>query len=197
LEVNIIEMMSKGESQTLEFLPDKVTPLALAKVISAFANAEGGVILLGVIDSSNISGVDSNSARTLIEKAQKMLSSPNIVTFDIKKVRIVLNVAVIKVQKSVQVIFCDSGAYIRIGKTIKPMPQSDIRLAVNSSSTSLESLSGTLERQTLIIESLEKTINNLRAEVTEANSLRSKIKDHSIGAVVGGIIGIAVGGIGF
>jgi predicted HTH transcriptional regulator len=197
LEVDIIELMSKGESQTLEFLPDKVPPLALAKVISAFANAEGGIILLGVMNSRNISGVDSKPARTLIEKAQEMLSSPNIVTFDIKKVRIVLNVAVIKIKKSVEVTFCDAGAYVRIGETIKPMPQSDICLAMTSSSTSLESLSGILEKQTLIIESLEKTINNLRTEVAEGNSFKSKIKDHSISAVIGGIVGIAIGAIGF
>ncbi len=197
MEVDIIELMSQGESQTLEFLPDKVAPLVLAKVISAFANAEGGIILLGVTDSSTISGVDPDSARSLIEKAQKMLSSPDIVTFDIQEIRIVLNVAVVKVQKSDQVVFCDSGAYIRTGETIRAMPQSEIRSAITSSSSSLESLAGTLEKQTLLIESLEKTINSLRAEVAEGNSLKSKIKDHSIGAVAGGIVGIVIGAIGF
>lgn len=196
MKVNILELMSCGESQTLEFLPDKVDPLVLAKVISAFANTDGGVILLGVNDSSTIGGVDPDSAKSLIEKALKMLSSSDGVTFDIQEIRIVLNVAVIEVEKSNQLVFCDSGAYVRTREKIRVMHQEEIRAAIGPSS-SLQSLSAVLEKQTLIIESLEKTINNLSSEIAEGNSLKSKIKDHSIGAMVGGIVGIVVGVFGF
>ena len=197
MNVDIIELMSCGESQTVEFLSEKVNPLALAKVISAFANTDGGVILLGVNDSSTIGGVEPVSAITLIERALKMLSSSDAVTFDIQEIRIVLNVAVIQVNKSNQLVFCDSGAYIRDGEKIRVMHQEEIRAAIGSSGSSLESLSAVLEKQTLIIESLEKTINCLRSEIAEGNSLKSKIKDHLLGATLGGFVGIVVGAIGF
>ena len=197
MKVDIIELMSCGESQTVEFLPEKVDPLVLAKVISAFANTEGGVVLLGVNDPNTIGGVEPVSARALIEKALKMLNSPDVVTFDIQEIRIVLNVAVIQVKKSNHLVFCDSGAYIREGEKIRVMHQEEIRATIGSSSNSLESLSVVLEKQTLIIESLEKTINTLRSEIAEGNSLQSKIKDHLLGATIGGIVGIVIGAIGF
>ncbi|WP_346350860.1 ATP-binding protein [Oceanimonas sp. AH20CE76] len=197
MEINIIEMMSHGENQNVEFLRADVSPLTIAKVVSAFANTDGGTILLGVSDSSTIDGVDPDSTRTKIEKALGMLSSSDVVTFDIKQTRTVLNVAVIRVEKSDQIVFCDSGAYIRSGENIRVMHQEEIRSLLGSSSGSIDALSGVLEKQTLMIEALEKTISSLSSEVSEGNSLKSKIKDHSIGGIVGVVVGITLGAIGF
>ncbi|PAU74094.1 AlbA family DNA-binding domain-containing protein [Halomonas salipaludis] len=197
MEVDIFEVMSRGESQDVEFMCADVSPLIVAKVISAFANADGGTILLGVSDSSTIDGVDPDTARSKITKAIGMLSRADIVKFDIQKIRIVLNVAVITVEKSDQIVFCDSGAYIRNGENIRVMHQDEIRSLVGSSSGSIEALSGVLEKQTLMIESLEKTIGGLRCEIAEGNSWKSKVKDHSIAGFVGIVVGVVLGEIGF
>jgi predicted HTH transcriptional regulator len=197
LEIDIIEMMSHGENQNVEFLRADVSPLIIAKVVSAFANTDGGTILLGVSNSSTIDCVDPDVARSKIEKALGMLSSSDVVSFDIKQTRIVLNVAVIRVEKSDQIVFCDSGAYIRSGENIRVMHQGEIISLVGSSSGSIDALSGVLEKQTLMIETLEKTISSLKSEVAEGNSLTSKIKDHAIGGIVGVVVGIALGAIGF
>lgn len=197
MEIDIVEMMSRGESQDVEFLRADVSPLIVAKVISAFANADGGTILLGVSDSFTIDGVDPDTARSKIAKALGMLSKADIVSFDIQKIRIVLNVAVITVEKSDQIVFCDSGAYIRSGENIRVMHQEEIRSLVGSSSGSIEALSGVLEKQTLMIESLEKTIGGLKCEVGEGNSWKSKVKDHSIAGFVGIVVGVVLGAIGF
>lgn len=118
-----------------------------------------------------------------------MLSRSDVASIDIKQTRIVLNVAVITVEKSDQIVFCDSGAYIRSGESIRVMHQAEIKSLIGSSSGSIEALSGVLEKQTLMIESLEKTISSLKSEVAEGNSMKSKIKDHSIGGFVLGAIG--------
>lgn len=197
MKIDIIELMSKGESHSVEFLRSDVSPLTLAKVISAFANTDGGTILLGVIDSSTIDGVDPDSARAKIEKALGMLDSSDVVSYEIKQIRAVLNVAVINIEKSDHVVFCDSGAYMRSGEKIRVMHQQEIASLVGSPNGSIEALSGVLEKQTLMIESLEKTIIDLKSEIAEGNSLKSKIKDHSIGGLVGIIVGLALGAIGF
>ena len=190
-------MMSHGESQTVEFLSADVSPEVVAKVISAFANGDGGTILLGVRDSSTIDGVDPDTARSTMSKALEMLSSTEVVRFDIKQVRIFLTVAFITVEKSDQIVFCDSGAYVRSGESIRVMHQEEIKSLIGSSTSSVEALSGVLEKQTLMIESLEKTIGGLKSEVAEGNSLKSKIRDHSIGGFVGILVGVALGAIGF
>lgn len=197
MEIDIIEMMSHGENQNVEFLRADVSPIIIAKVVSAFANTGGGTILLGVSNSSTIDGVNPDAARSKIEKALGMLSSSDVVSFDIKQARIVLNVAVIRVEKSNQIVFCDSGAYIRSGENIRVMHQEEIRSLVGSSSGSIDALSGVLEKQTSMIEALETTISSLKSEVAEGNSLKSNIKDHSIGGIVGVAVGIALGAIGF
>lgn len=197
MEPDIFEMMSHGESQTVEFLSANVPPLVLAKVVSAFANLDGGTILLGVDDSSTIGGIDQDAAKSKITKALTMLSSDDFVSFDIQQTRVFLNVAVIKVKKSEQIVFCDSGAYIRSGENIRVMHQEEIRSIVGSSNSSIEALSRVLEKQTLMIESLEDTISSLQYEVAEGNSMKSKLKYYSISAVIGIVVGVILGAIGF
>lgn len=197
MEIDIIKAMDKGESQNLEFLGSDASPLVLAKVISAFANTDGGMVLLGVSDSSTIDGVDRDSAKRKIEKAIGMLSSSDVVSYEIKQVRIVLYVAVVKVEKSDHVVFCDTGAYMRSGEKIRVMHQQEIASLIGSPNGSIEALSGVLEKQTLIIESLEETIGALKSEISEGNSLKAKIKDHSIGGLVGVFVGLLLGAVGF
>lgn len=197
MEIDIIEMMSEEETQNVEFLRSDASPRVIAKVISAFANTDGGTILFGVSDSSTIDGVDPDSAKAKIEKALGMLSSAEIVSYEIKKARFVLNVAVISVEKSDHIVFCDSGAYMRSGQKIRVMQQQEIASSIGSPNGSVEALSGVLEKQTLMIESLEKNNGILKSEIAEGNSIESKIKDHSIGGLVGILVGLVLGVIGF
>ena len=197
MEIDIVEIISRGENQTLEFLSDKASPIAIAREISAFANTNGGTILLGVDDSSAIQGVEPDAARLKINKALEMLSSADVVEFDLQQTRIVLYVAVITVRKANEIVFCDSGAYIRNGKSTRAMHPDEMRPMLSSSDSSIEALSVVLEKQTVMIESLEKTLSDLRNEVAQGNSMQAKLKDHSIGALIGGVFGIAFGSIGF
>ena len=52
----LLEMIVNGESSKVEFKTDDVHPNALAEEIVAFANFEGGTILIGVDDSGEIKG---------------------------------------------------------------------------------------------------------------------------------------------
>ena len=54
---NLIELIQQGEGSKLEFKRDDVRPESLAKEIVAFANMNGGRVLLGVEDDGDISGI--------------------------------------------------------------------------------------------------------------------------------------------
>lgn len=55
--MDINALIAQGENQSLEFKSSQVRPESLAKEIVAFANSEGGVILLGVEDNGLVSGL--------------------------------------------------------------------------------------------------------------------------------------------
>ncbi len=189
-------MLSNGENLTVEFLPNDASPLAIAKVISAFANTNGGTILLGVKDASTIVGIPPSTATIKMGDVLGMLSSTDIVTFEFTKFRISLDITVITVEKSEKLVFCDSGAYVRVGDKVKIMPQAEISSRINSTENSVESISNALAKQAQTIETFEKTISALKSEVSDGNSFTSKIKDQLIGGVVGAIIGITLTMIG-
>jgi ATP-dependent DNA helicase RecG len=53
----IYELLSAGESISLEFMDERVRPESLAREMVSMANTLGGVILLGVQDDGSVSGL--------------------------------------------------------------------------------------------------------------------------------------------
>lgn len=62
-ESQILQIIAQGENSGVEFKRDDVNPEALAKEIVAFANSNGGVILLGVEDDGRISGISNSQIK--------------------------------------------------------------------------------------------------------------------------------------
>ena len=60
--VQVLELISQGESSLLEFKEEQVRPESLAREMVAFANTFGGTILIGVADNGTITGVNDVSA---------------------------------------------------------------------------------------------------------------------------------------
>src|SRR6266568_1847793 len=56
-KTELIELIRNGESSGVEFKRDDIENRALAKELVAFANLEGGQVLLGVEDDGSISGI--------------------------------------------------------------------------------------------------------------------------------------------
>ena len=52
--------IKQGENQFIEFKEQKVHPDSIAKEMAAFANTQGGTILIGVSDQTEICGVDDS-----------------------------------------------------------------------------------------------------------------------------------------
>jgi len=61
-----LSLIAQGENSAIEFKSINLRPESLAKELVAFSNSNGGVILLGVEDSGQISGIDQ-SERNLEE----------------------------------------------------------------------------------------------------------------------------------
>lgn len=80
----IHKLISQGEHQQLDFKFEISDSRKIAKTFVAFANTDGGKLLIGVKDNGNIAGVRSEEEKYMAEAAAQMYCSPN-VKFDYKE----------------------------------------------------------------------------------------------------------------
>lgn len=88
-----LELLQLGEGLTIEFKRTVDSPYKIAKTLTSFANTSGGILLIGVADNRETTGI-SSELRELqkLERASSLLVEPEllirckIVTFGQKKV---------------------------------------------------------------------------------------------------------------
>lgn len=71
-------LIEQGEHQQLDFKFEVSDSKKIARTLSAFANTDGGRLLIGVKDNGNISGVRSEEEYYMIEAASKMYTCPEV-----------------------------------------------------------------------------------------------------------------------
>lgn len=74
----IYELIAQGEHQQQDFKYCINDSRKIAKSLVAFANTDGGRLLLGVKDNGKIAGVQSDEEYYMVEAAAKIYSSPEI-----------------------------------------------------------------------------------------------------------------------
>jgi predicted HTH transcriptional regulator len=65
-EYELIEIIKRGETETVEFKEDVGKPEEFVESAAAFANAKGGLIILGVDDHSNIKGLEKRDYEGIV-----------------------------------------------------------------------------------------------------------------------------------
>ena len=133
----LLEKIYLGEDSTIEFKRELPERKELSDEMAAFANASGGVILIGVGDNGEIVGIDRESLdraeKTVVEKCQDSITPPvHIVT---EKRRIdEKNVIKVDVSRSPFVRRSANGYFVRQGSTKREMTTEQLgRLLQNRS----------------------------------------------------------------
>lgn len=72
----IRELIAAGESQTLEFKFELNSARRISQTISAFSNAQGGTLLIGVKDNGSIAGIRLDEEIYVLEAAASMYCKP-------------------------------------------------------------------------------------------------------------------------
>ncbi|HEY4785223.1 MAG TPA: ATP-binding protein [Bacteroidales bacterium] len=81
---HINKLISEGEHQQLDFKFEISDSRKIAKTLVAFANTDGGTLLVGVKDNGNIAGVRTDEEYYMLDAAAKMYCKPQI-NFEVRK----------------------------------------------------------------------------------------------------------------
>ncbi len=84
LSRHIRDLIAQGEHQQLDFKFEINDAKKIARTLSAFANTDGGKLLIGVKDNGKIAGVRSEEEYHMIEAAAQMYCRPAI-AFGVQK----------------------------------------------------------------------------------------------------------------
>jgi predicted HTH transcriptional regulator len=73
-----MELIAEGEHQQLDFKFEVSDSKKIARTLAAFANTDGGTLLIGVKDNGHITGIRSEEEYYMIEAAAEMYCRPNV-----------------------------------------------------------------------------------------------------------------------
>ena len=179
------EFLRRGESDTAEFKTQVREPALLARIIAGFANNRGGTILIGIHELQGVVGTNTKLARSVFGAAMHWLRpQPDVAyhetEFEGKQV------AVIFVKASASLVFCRGQVFRRAGERTMPMEVADIsaKLAPPPSAAPQPP-----DNTAAALATLTQTVDKLRQELAEGNSLKNKMKDYLIGGAIGAVLG--------
>src|SRR5882672_4591995 len=101
LKLELLELITNGENSGVEFKRDVIDPRQLAKELVAFANLEGGRVLLGVEDDQSIFGVTRDKLEEWVMTTCRTKIRPEIIPYFelIRDVESGKDVAVVRVER--------------------------------------------------------------------------------------------------
>lgn len=125
----LLRMIEKGESQTLEFKESLCLKEEICESVSAFSNSNNGIIMVGVNDSGRITGAEIGK-KTMEELANYIKQNtdnqiyPKITIEEIDNKKIII-IGVKEVSE--KPVFFKGRAYKRVGMSNHRLPASEIR----------------------------------------------------------------------
>src|SRR3989344_4998916 len=125
MEIKILkELIEKGEGIEVELKRSFHSFQEIAKTICAFANTQGGVLILGVNNKKEAEGIDDNldDIQIKIANANSTVHPKPMIKIDIQKIG-EKNIAIIIVHKADSSMFhsFDGAIYMRIGSTTQKL----------------------------------------------------------------------------
>ena len=133
----LIEKIILGEDATIEFKREMPHRNSLADEIAAFANTQGGVILIGVDDDRNIVGLELQELdrveKTVVEICEDSIE-PTVPIFTEKKRIDDKNILKIVVPRSLFVHKTPNGYFTRQGSSKREMPTDQLARLLQSRS---------------------------------------------------------------
>jgi len=124
---DIYTLITQGESSYVEFKNAQVNAISLAEEIVAFANSDGGIILIGVEDDGAITGVNDRDMEMRIINTCRNNIRPSLIPQIFKQAFNNSTILVVKINPSDTIHCTAQGKYfIRVGSTKQSPTQQEL-----------------------------------------------------------------------
>lgn len=189
---NIRQLIAQGEGQQLELKHRVPSIKLLASILSAFANTNGGKIIIGVADDGSIVGVDNvEHSKEKIQLALKEVSPSLEVETETARIN-GKSLLIITIPKGSKPPYLAAGRAVqRVGVSTRPLDSQTLSARILERSTTKDTLKKDVKR-------LSEMIEILGDELAEVQSWKAKIPEMIIGGIIGALISFLISmGFGF
>ena len=119
----LLGIIARGEGEEVEF---KRSVAGVAEAVCAMANTKGGYVLVGIDDRGRVTGVEPEEEEKLVSHLQGLVPPPEI---SIEKIPVNAKVIlVVRVKRSSRFISLGSVAYIRVGRSNRPLDVEELAI---------------------------------------------------------------------
>ena len=181
-ESDLEEFLQAGEGQQIEFKEELPSILDFATNVSALANAQGGVIVVGARAAKPqilYSGPNPRFDRMLDDLGKRLRPLPAMRTHRVNYRGVLVPVVVVK-PYTAEIVVSDDGAFIRDGEFNNPMSVAQIQAKLPPHSDPV-----TNEHLAKSISAMSEQIGSLRTELKIAQSLKGQWQVLLVGFLLG------------
>ena len=188
---DIARLLKEGEGPTLEFKVSTPLPDSLSRLISGFANTNGGTVLVGVREPDTIAGTDIVRFEKLVQRAKERLHGDvNLSHYSVELEGKMLGV--LEVKPSKVPVASPEGYFRRVGDKEEPLGVHQLverMSAVPDHATAIGSLSETIGGQSV-------ELAKLRESFEKANSWQRKAFYALLGAAATAVVKLVLATLG-
>lgn len=186
----IAQLIQQGDNDQLEFRHHSGGPNLLSKIISSFANASGGKLIIGVDEKGKIFGCKRDSLMDTVNKAKdKLIPCPEISIEFIELEN--KEIAVISIEKNVEIVASSLGVFKRTDNSDEIMVPEEI-VTKQLTAVTNDNFKNTIEEMaqqiTQLTVSLDDTVNRYK----EKNKLSRKILEWIACGIIGIILSMII-----
>lgn len=114
----VSDLLRQGEGDQVEFKRGVPPPHVIARVLAAFGNTNGGVLLLGVEDDGTASGVSYDGAKAMVGRALGLIEPTPLISIEAADVDGKSTIAAVSIDPSPTPLFVEGDLFRRTGALI-------------------------------------------------------------------------------
>lgn len=179
-ERDLDAILQAGEGQQIEFLEKLPSVLALATQVSSFANAQGGVLVIGAREKKPqivYSGDERKTAAIFDKLPQRIRPLPQVRLHMVNYRGAIVPVIVVKPHN--EIVVSDAGAIIRAGDANQTMTPEQVKAKLPPQHDALAN------DLALSIAGMTQTLNEVRNDLRNSRSFRGQLSTYVIGFFIG------------